>query len=383
MQPEISLHIFQELESGKSLAEIHDNLKSVYGIEATQSERHPNLYQYVYNQIDSYKERFSPLVLSSRGTILDVESKNVIAYPFRRFFNYGEWSQDPFVFNNIKAIQEKVDGSLMILYWYYDGWNVATKGNPDASGKVGAYDFTFSELFWEVMNKQHPQWKTMLVPRFTYMFELCSKYNQVITDQSDNEGDLTLIGIRCKNGWYELNLTDFYETGWKVVTHYPMKTMDEVLYACKSLNPKKQEGFVLVDESYNRLKVKNPFYVLAHNYFSLGGVTAKKALSLYRSGENEEFLSYFSEFKEKYEQYISAYHSIADKADSYWNHPDFQKLVTSGASRKDLALWINQNVDEKYRFMLFEMLKGKQSKDVVENLLDSKIIQLMEDIVNG
>ncbi|MCX8008090.1 MAG: T4 RnlA family RNA ligase [Patescibacteria group bacterium] len=380
MQPEISEFIFKELESGKSVEEIHSYLSENYGILAVQSTRHPYLYQYNYTEMN--KTKFDPLVLSSRGTILDVKNRIVVAYPFRRFFNYNEWPEDPFSFDNINSVQEKLDGSLIIFYWY-DGWNVATRGNPDALGKVNSYDFTFNDLFWKTLERQYPNWSVFSSPRFVYMFELCSKYNQNITDQSDNEGELTLIGVRCRNGWGEFHVKDFMLSGWKVVNHYELSTKEEILEACKNLNPRKHEGFVLVDDYNNKLKIKNPMYLLAHQYFSQGGLTAKNALHLYKSKERDEFFFYFPEFKEKYEKYMKAYNSIADRAESYWNNPEFQNMISSKAPKRELVCWINENVDEKFRFIILEMLKGKSAKDVVENTLEKKLIMFMEEFVDG
>lgn len=52
---------------------------------------------------------------------------------------------------------------------------------------------------------------------------------------------------------------------WKTPKQYDFKSVEEVLEASRRLDGASQEGFVCVDEAWNRVKVKSPQYVaLAH-----------------------------------------------------------------------------------------------------------------------
>lgn len=55
------------------------------------------------------------------------------------------------------------------------------------------------------------------------------------------------------------------EHGWECVQEVPWKTLDDTIEASKRLNPVESEGYVIRDDSWNRVKVKSPAYVaLSH-----------------------------------------------------------------------------------------------------------------------
>ncbi len=80
-----------------------------------------------------------------------------------------------------QKVYEKLDGSLMVLYFYDRAWHVQSSGTPDASGEVNGFGFSFAELFWKVWNEQGYQ-----LPQETdccFMFELMTRYNRIVVRQ--------------------------------------------------------------------------------------------------------------------------------------------------------------------------------------------------------
>jgi RNA ligase len=63
-----------------------------------------------------------------RGTVLDREG-NIVARSFPKFFNYEEVADQVPVKADYVYVQEKMDGSLGILFYYQDEWHLATKGS--------------------------------------------------------------------------------------------------------------------------------------------------------------------------------------------------------------------------------------------------------------
>src|SRR6185312_8924249 len=117
-----------------------ERLNEAYGIDFNQHKTYPNLYSLKYNMIESpMGER---IVQECRGIVLDAaDNWNVVARPFDKFFNVGEGHAAKIDWNTAK-VQEKLDGSLMIMYHYGDDWQVASSGTPDASGHAhGSIEF--------------------------------------------------------------------------------------------------------------------------------------------------------------------------------------------------------------------------------------------------
>ena len=274
---------------------IEDALKDLeeLGVYAKKHPDYPELYQFNYDMIESSNHKNHPIVMECRGIILN-SNKNweVVAYPFNRFCNAGENFNYEIDWSTAR-IQEKFDGSLMIVYFYADKWQVATRNSPNACGNVGNYDFTFAELFWKTfMDLTYSSGK--LIPCCTYMFELMSPFNRVVVEQKDNS--LVLIGVRNNNNFQELNLDKCIFDEFLFVRSYSVRNLSNVILAASKLNPLQQEGFVIVDDKFNRIKVKCPKYVLIHHMKD--GFSTRRMIDLIKLGEKSELHgSYYDLFQ--------------------------------------------------------------------------------------
>lgn len=54
--------------------------------------------------------------------------------PYKKFFNFGEDCAATIDWNTAK-VQEKIDGSLISLYWYDDSWHISSTGCPAGDAK--------------------------------------------------------------------------------------------------------------------------------------------------------------------------------------------------------------------------------------------------------
>lgn len=364
------------LKLQKFLHEFDGNLellKEYFGVYAKQHTKYPNLYQFTYDQIESSKCKDVPIVRESRGIILDSANNwKVVARPFDRFFNWGEEVfNNQFDFNSFVA-QEKIDGSLMILYHYHGKWHVATKGSPDAGGNVGQESFTFAELFWKIFHGKLMGHESDLDPRNTYLFELTSKYNRVVTSQIDNDGRIQLIGVRDNETGQEFWPSLYNE--FPVVKSFSMNTIDEIHEASKQLDPSKQEGFVLVDKNFNRLKVKSEKYVLIHHLKD--SINDERIVELIKTGEDSEVFAYFPDLKIRYDYLKKEWEETIYDLDSIWNlNIDGEQFNT----QKDFALFIQENYDSKYHSFYYMKRAGK-IKNATEWLMALRPEKVLEVI---
>ena len=129
--------------------------------------------QLSYSQTESNFS--SDVVQECRGLILERGSWNVVAMPFKKFFNYGEQHADRLDWGTAK-VYEKLDGSLLTLYFHSGEWHVATSKLPAADGKLPSGGVagcgTFAELFWSVWRRKG--YRTPESRTTCYMFELCN-----------------------------------------------------------------------------------------------------------------------------------------------------------------------------------------------------------------
>lgn len=109
------------------------DLETRFAIKANRSLVHPSLVLLKYDQIDSpMGER---LVQECRGLILDeADNWRVVSRSFDKFFNAGEGHAAAIDWSTAQ-VQEKLDGSLCVLYHYAGAWRVQTSGHPRRRGR--------------------------------------------------------------------------------------------------------------------------------------------------------------------------------------------------------------------------------------------------------
>jgi hypothetical protein len=104
---------------------------------------------------------------------------------------------------------------------------------------------------------------TNMTPGHTYSMELTTPENQVVCDYGGSRC-LTLIGIRHLPSLQEINVHDWHSQHnppFPVVKLYPGFSLDAVKDSVRDRDPKQYEGYVLVDQYFNRIKIKSESYV--------------------------------------------------------------------------------------------------------------------------
>ncbi len=406
MELEIQKYLRDRLWNEVPFVTSQEDLKTRFGIYTNRHSVFPELIQFSYDQIESPKA--DPLVRECRGIILNyADNWNVVAYPFNRFFNYGEQCADTIDWSTAR-VQEKVDGSLIIMYHYADKWQVGTRGSANADGQVGDWKkigtdqpWVFRDLFWHSAE----YWlkgickNGNLDVHHTYLFELTSPLNRVVCDytkvginqgicqatgeileyEADHTGyaqdgsRITLIGSRSNITFRELPVSIYENDFHYVVKEFPLTSFDEVVKAAEILNPLDQEGYVVVDGNFNRVKIKSPKYVALHHLRD--GFGTRRLMVLIQNGEDGEFLSYFPEFTEQFTHYKTNYDNLLAVMQSEWNMVNH--LGGPDVDQKTFAL---EAVKTRVPAFLFMKRKGLADKpvDFLKNMPVDKLLDLLK-----
>ena len=230
-----------------------------------------------YSQIDS--DFNNEIVRECRGLIIN-KNLNPVCVPFYKFGNYGEPYADNIDWTTAK-VEEKIDGSL-IKVWNYDGkWTVSTNGtifahkanigsDTDNEMTVNTTYSNFGELFEAAATKVGLD-ITSLNPQYTYMFELVSPYNRVVVPYESI--DLYHIGTRDNITLKEIE-TDI---GIKKPKTYQCNNLSDLIEMAGKLRYC-EEGYVVKDAEYRRIKVKSPAYVSISHLIS--GMNEKRRLTV-------------------------------------------------------------------------------------------------------
>lgn len=254
------------LRSGKTL----DQLKEELGIVSVP---HPDDGRVILNYHQCESPKMDPIVKECRGLVLDRHDNwEVVARAFPRFFRYGEALEETSRFDwSIAQAQEKVDGSLILLYWYQGAWHLNTRGSFGA-GKLPYQDITWREACFRLFrNDRLGQFNS----NTTFVFELCSMGNKVVREYAKSKLYL-LSAFNTDNGLeVPSESCNFVAEVLEVPRPktYPVGTLDE-LVAWLSSNEVEEdfEGVVLRDVNLMRLKLKNPRYDALHHLWDNGSL---------------------------------------------------------------------------------------------------------------
>lgn len=313
---------------------------------------HDGMVLFNYTQAAQFSRRWNWFEQNARGLILDATTGDIIARPFRKFFNYGE--QMPSEDAKIVEVTEKMDGSLGILYWKDgEGWRIATRGSFTSDQARWATDF-FNR------NWNFPP----TYSEYTLLFEIIYPANRVVVNYGDLE-DLVLIGARRRFDGHEMSYQEL--KGVAARYHFVLpKTYDfsdwtQILSAAEALSAN-EEGWVIRTSDNERYKVKGDAYKLAHRIMT--GVTFRRVLEAVMSGDFErmiegvpdEFLVHVRKWRDIIEQTVA---SITDDCNRAFS--DFGEVT----DRKAYALWVQSMIVRDRQSYMFARLDGKDLRPLI------------------
>lgn len=329
-----------------------------------------DLVMFKYDQLRS--DLSIPLVQECRGLILDAHTFEVVSYPFNKFFNYGEplaadvdWAS--------AYVTQKLDGSLVKVVNLDGNFLISTNGVIDAfkcslPENYGRPFDTFGELFIEGLKWygiRMEDFDRLFKPGITYMFELTSPWNQVVVNW--NETKAWFIGQRDNCTFKETFFGDSeLSHDFDTPKVYPITNVEQCVAAAKEL-PDSEEGYVVVDKDFNRIKIKSPRYVQLHYMAGNQIWSPTRVMDIIRDNEISEYVAYFPKFKvafdaikEKYDAHVSELKDVKDAIDNLM-------VVELNITKKDFAKWVftinTIRPHSGFAFSYFDSVYAKTKKD--------------------
>lgn len=207
--------------------------------------KYGDLTVYQYSQIESFPFKRNPVVIESRGVVLDNNLK-VIARPFDRFFNYGEDDVCPDINWSECHIYEKIDGSLIKIFHYNGNWHAGTKKTVYGNTDVNGFNVMFKDLVYKAFNVNTQEEFNSIFEGFegsTLIFELTSRENRVVTSYEGTQ--IWLLAVRD-------NVTGNYIDINKVISKFKednksefLKIFDEIK---NKINTEKYDSIIIYGE---------------------------------------------------------------------------------------------------------------------------------------
>jgi T4 RnlA family RNA ligase len=313
------------------------------------SQVHPNLPLTIYNytakaQFDKY---WVDATLACRGLVLD-NNYQIAARPLPKFFNLSEYQGT--LPDGVPSIYEKLDGSLMIVFYYQGQWEVASRGSfASDQAQMGRVLLANYQAHVDKLDRE-----------YTYLFEIIYPVNRIVVDYGTAERLVLLAAVQTQTG-AEL---DHAAVDWSDrAATYPATTLPEWLKSISETESElnNHEGFILKWPNGFRLKYKLADYVRLHRIITR--VQAKdiweclsehQDLDQFLDSVPDEFYNWVKETKLDLE---TKYRAIESEC---------QRVFKDLGNRKDNALYFQT---QKYPGVLFLMLDQRDYEQVIWKLI--------------
>lgn len=238
-----------------AFADLYDGLRAAVAKKTVNEQAGDNgLRTYCYSRECVYERQWDDITVIARGIVLDVDNKRIVATPFPKFFNVGE--RDQTIPSLEFEIFEKLDGSLIIIFFHGGEWRAATKGS-----------FRSEQAAWaKAWIDRHDL--SCLDKGSTYLAEAIYPENRIVIHY-DREGLFLLAAYDGVGSEFTYDaLAGVAERlGWPLAKRHHFNSVADLIAHTGAL-PATEEGYVLRFENGLRLKVKGEEYRRIHALIS-------------------------------------------------------------------------------------------------------------------
>lgn len=318
-----------------------------------KTQKHPTAPYVIHNYTDActWDEEWNEVTTQCRGLITHAETDEVIARPFRKFFNHDQPQAPTLGLSDAVQVLDKLDGSLGIQYRLPDGSPaIATRGSFTSEQAIWATD-------WLRFNTAGIP---PVGPNETYLYEIIYPENRIVVDYGGFEGLVLLGAMNIETGKVTVLQASNYTP---IAAIHPYKTWGEVLAAPDRDNA---EGFVVYKvETGEMVKVKYEDYKRLHKYMTR--VTERHVWECLMEGRDleAEFAGAPDEFHVWVREVAAELRRTFDRRDyeirktySEIRYGEREHLFDSHnearESKKNFAMAIKDEKDKPHLFLLFE-----------------------------
>ena len=256
--------------------------------------------------------------------------------------------------------EEAVDGTLIRVFYQDGEWKKATKNCMNAYNAFWNNSKSFGEMFDECAYDLNYE---LLNKNYSYSFVLQHSENRIIIPYTQNS--LIHLVSRDMETMEEVDL----DIGIQKARRFHFNTIHDIFYSLINA-PWTFQGYVLINEYSDRLKIENPNYSYVKELKGNNTNLSIRILQLLHDRKKHEFLKYFPENQELVENIIL----------------DIQHLATK-IHRTYIQRYVKKNTDypqpeeyttflKKLDWLYHQFRKPTEFKDVLHVTMDCPTFKL-------
>lgn len=364
-----------------------------------------NLYLFKYDML-AVKFGVGKIPHLCRGHIYQFKNNKwkLVCNAMSKFFNFDESHNPLFQEEDFKTyinqieLKTKEDGSLIHIYNVNDsdensvddGWRLSTSGTIDPSNNnIGDFGLTFTDLFWQTAKLSKSEFLSKLDKANTYIFELCTKTNMIVTQYASDR--IYLLNIRnTEYGTYQpidelakqLNVLIpksifLYELGIKTKEELSVWVENNCV---DSDDSKFKEGYVGYINNVPSVKIKSAKYKFLHKFKGNNNLeTRNNLIEAYFTSNlddvygslNDASLLFVESLRLKVINDMTAVNTCVESMKN-----------KSFANQKEYALYVLANAPKMYSSFFFQnkekILSGVDMKEMFSKYLQVNYIKFQD-----
>lgn len=358
-----------------------------YCITIKSPKYNKDWYMFSYSQFDS--DFYNDVVKCCRGTVLEVKGKlfkriRPICLPFKKFGNYGEGYCDPIDVESA-TIREKIDGILVKCsvidgetYWFTNnGFDWTMKFGTDFSFDDGEEATKLAENFGDLLEyalyrkmdipkftvvgkyrditkslnriyKMENSWLSKIPNNYTLCFELVSPRNRIICKYPETK--VVFLFARDNITGREFTpeeMAAHYNIPYETPKVYDCKTLKDTQEMLKSFKGLEQEGVVVCDKYFHRVKMKCDSYLQLK--YAVDNDKPKVIFKAVVEKSTDDLLVALPTLKESVDKMTD---DIKNFKESYKKFYEFLQLK-GVEDKKTFALYVNANIKDPLKKLAF------------------------------
>jgi hypothetical protein len=267
-------------------------------------------------------------------------------------------------------VYDKIDGTLVMAFWYRGKWNFATRKMADAGGPVGDYDMTFAELIHEAMKEMNFS-SSELDTDYYYAFELTTPLNKIVVSYTGYK--LTLLAARNRFSQAEVDISTLPEITIPKVKLLPLSNLDDIMEMIGKLAPSEGEGVVVVDDQFRRMKIKSPEYLKSFRAVMTAEASPRNKIAILMSDAFDDIYSMLTQsLKDDLDELKLKFETMASMVAA-----DYAKI----AGIEEQKAFAAEALKTKYSSWIFAIRKGYSIEEIMMQTRPKKIQEMIERIL--
>lgn len=310
-----------------------------------RSQRHPQLPLRIWNYTDAvqFARKWDGVTSVCRGLITH-DDGHVVARSFKKFHNLEENLHSP---TDDYVVFEKLDGSLIVVFFYEGQWRVASRGSFTSTQAS-----TAAGMIRDMYDMHH------LDKSLSYVFEIIYSENRIVIDYGSRR-ELVFLAAFDKSGREHWPAEEVAAAGFRLVQKVDMASDHSTLQALQALDWDNAEGFVVKFTNGERVKLKFSTYCKLHKMMS--GLDAVSVWEWFRSGKDLPDIVHSENIPDELHGWLATtYNSICTSYNAYKEAAEETAASLSSLCRKDCAARLSGN---KLAGLVFAVLDNKPIHD--------------------